>query len=75
VWGGKSIPPFLKTFAWRLIRIALATAEHAGRYSTHIDQHYASCGATENDAHLFFLCDLPKRVWATSDTPVPPPPT
>jgi hypothetical protein len=39
VWKVKIIPPFLKTFAWRLIRRALATAELAGRCSSHIDQH------------------------------------
>jgi hypothetical protein len=53
VWKGKTIPPFLKTFAWRLIRMALATAKRAGRFSSHIDQHRASCGAIENDAPLF----------------------
>jgi hypothetical protein len=37
VWKSKSIPPILKTFAWRLIRRALATGERAGRYSVHID--------------------------------------
>jgi ribonuclease HI len=71
VWKGKTIPPFLKTFAWRLIRRALATAERAGRYSSHIDQHCTYCGAIENDVHLFFLCDLPRQVWATSDPPLP----
>jgi hypothetical protein len=42
------------------------------RYSTHIDKHCASCGPVENDAHLFFLCDLPKQVWASSSTPWSP---
>jgi hypothetical protein len=37
VWKAKSIPPFLKTFAWRLIRKALATADRAGRFSSNID--------------------------------------
>jgi hypothetical protein len=27
VWKGNTIPPFLKTFVWRLIRRALATDE------------------------------------------------
>lgn len=30
--------PFLKTFAWRLIRRAIASAKRAARYSTHIDK-------------------------------------
>jgi hypothetical protein len=32
------------------------------RFSLHIDKHYTSCGAIENDAYLFFLCDLPEQV-------------
>jgi hypothetical protein len=55
VWKVKSIPPFLKTFAWRLIRRALTAAERDGRYSTHIDRHCIHCGAIENDAYLLFL--------------------
>jgi ribonuclease HI len=66
-WNSKTLPPLLKTFAWRLIRRALATAERAGRYSTHTDQHYTYCGAIENDFHLFFLCDLPRAVWSTAN--------
>jgi hypothetical protein len=66
----KLYPPLLKTFVWRLILLTLATAERAGRFSTHIDKHYTTCGAIKNDSHLFFLCDLPQRVWATSNTPI-----
>ena len=55
VWKAKTIPPFLKTFAWRLIRRALTTAERAGRFSTKIDQHCSYCGLLENDNHLFFF--------------------
>jgi hypothetical protein len=69
VWKSKKIPPILKTFAWRLIRHALATGERAGRYSIHIDQHCSHCGAIENDFHLFFQCELPKSVWATTNPP------
>jgi hypothetical protein len=36
-WRSKSIPPLIKTFTWRLIRRALATAERASRYSSHIN--------------------------------------
>jgi hypothetical protein len=70
VWKGKSIPPFLKTFAWRLIRRALATGERSARYSTHIDKHCTACGAIETDVHLLFLCDLPRQVWGISDPPL-----
>jgi hypothetical protein len=55
VWKGKSIPPFLKTFAWRIIRRAIATAERAGKYTYHIDKHCTYCGAIENDVHMFFF--------------------
>jgi hypothetical protein len=45
VWRKKILPPLIKAFAWRLIRRALATAERASRYSTHIDDHNCStCG-------------------------------
>jgi hypothetical protein len=47
VWKSKTIPPFLKTLAWRLIRRALATGERATRFSSHIDQQCSYCGAIE----------------------------
>lgn len=39
---------------------------------THIDKHCTTCGSIENNSHLFFLCDLPQQVWATSNTPISP---
>ena len=71
VWKSKVIPPLLKTFAWRLIRRALATGERAGGYSTNIDKHCSYCGQIENDVHLFFKCHLPSQVWAASTPPLP----
>jgi hypothetical protein len=71
VWKSKTIPPILKTFAWRLIRRALATSERAGRYSSHIDQHCSYCGNIETDKHLFFLRDLPQQVWSSATPPLP----
>jgi hypothetical protein len=68
---GKTILPLLKTFVWRLIRMAFVTTEIASRFTSHIDKR-ASCGAIENDAHLFFLCTLPQQVWANSNTPLSP---
>jgi hypothetical protein len=38
-----------------------------GRFATHIDKHCTVCGAIENDSHLSFLCNLPQRVWDTSE--------
>jgi hypothetical protein len=67
VWKSKSIPPLLQTFAWRLIRRALATAERAGRYSIHITQNCSYCGAIETDQHLFFKSQLPTEVWSTAN--------
>ena len=58
-WKMKNLPPIIKTFAWRLIRRALPTAERASRYSTQPDFNCAACGNIENDAHLFFQCHLP----------------
>jgi hypothetical protein len=47
VWKGKTIPPFLKTFAWRLLRRALATADRVVRFSNHINKYCSRCGNTE----------------------------
>jgi hypothetical protein len=64
------MPPLLKTFAWRLFRQALPTAERVSCFASHIDRHCNSCGLIENDSHLFFLCNLPHLVWDHS--PLPP---
>jgi hypothetical protein len=61
----------MKTFSWRLIRRALATAERAGRFSSNIDQTCNYCGSIENDNHLFFFCCLPMQVWKSSTNPIP----
>jgi hypothetical protein len=67
VCKAKSVPPFLKTFARRLIRRALVIAERASRWSTHIDQHCTNCEAIENGIHLFF------SLWYCDNPPAPPP--
>jgi hypothetical protein len=69
-WRSKDLPPHIKTFTWRLIRRALATGERAGRYSVNIDEHCTVCGTLEDDAHLFFHCQLPRVVWFSSDPPL-----
>jgi hypothetical protein len=53
-----------------LIRRALATAEHASRYSNHIDHHCAYCGAVETDFHLFFQCSLARAVRFSASPPL-----
>jgi len=61
-WKAKTLPPLIKAFTWRLIRRALATADRAARYSNQSDNLCSACGAVENDAHLFFQCNLPRAV-------------
>jgi hypothetical protein len=63
-------PPVLKTFAWRLIRRALAFGKRAGTYSNNIGQVCSDCNSVESDAHLFFFCNLPKAVWLSAETPI-----
>jgi hypothetical protein len=63
VWKSKTLPLIIKTFSLRLIRRALATAQRASTYSTHIDPSCASYGQNETDAHLFFYCNVPRAVW------------
>lgn len=69
-WKSKDLPPLIKTFTWRLIRRALSTGARAGRYSVHIDEHCSTCQATEDNAHLFFHCQLPRAVWFSFDPPL-----
>jgi len=64
-WKMKDLPPLIKTFTWRLIRRALATAQRVSRYSSNIEPNCAYCGMIENDVHLFFHCELPTAVWST----------
>jgi len=70
VWKSKLIPSILKTFAWTLIRRALATGERVGRYSVHIDKHCDYCGDIKTDQHLFFKCNLPTQIWYATNPPL-----
>jgi hypothetical protein len=70
IWKIKTMPPLLKTFAWRLFRQALPTADRVSRFVSHINRHCTSCGLIENDSHLFFLCTVPHQVW--NHAPLPP---
>ncbi|CAN6310233.1 unnamed protein product [Urochloa humidicola] len=63
VWKHKYLQPRYKTFAWRLLRQALATAKRASRFSQNIDNKCAYCGRVEDDNHLFFSCDFSRAVW------------
>ena len=67
VWKCKSIPPIIKTFTWRLIRRALATAHRATRFSSPGNNTCDRCNMIENDYHLFFQCTLPRQVWLTAN--------
>jgi hypothetical protein len=58
----KLYPLFLKLLLGALFVWSLPLLKRAGRFTTYIDKHCTSCGAIENDAHLFFLCDLPQQV-------------
>ena len=69
IWKCKLIPPNIKTFAWRLIRRALATSVRAGTFSIHIDMNCAYCGQQETDQHLFFTCTVPAQVWSSANPP------
>jgi hypothetical protein len=44
VWNNKELLPRVKTFAWRIIRRAIPTAERASRYSKHISNICCRCG-------------------------------
>jgi len=67
VWKCKSIPPIIKTFTWRLIRRALATADRATRFSSPGNNTCDRCNMIENDYHMFFQCTLPRQVWLTAN--------
>jgi hypothetical protein len=46
VWKSKLMPHFLKTFAWRLFKRALSSAERAAKFSIHIQ---SSCMSSHGD--------------------------
>ena len=63
VWSEKGMIPRVQTFAWRLLRKALATGKRAGRFSTKINSNCSRCGEEEDEMHLFFLCPFAKAAW------------
>jgi hypothetical protein len=66
VWADKTMQPRVKTFAWRLFRLALGTASRIHRIIPSIKQTCSRCGLIENDAHLFFECSFARAVWLVS---------
>lgn len=70
VWKHKLIPPNIKTFAWRLIRRAIATGARAGSLSSKINKNCDTCRMIENDSHLFFHCPFARAVWFSARPPL-----
>ena len=54
VWANKTIQPCVKTFAWRLLRLALGTASRVHRIVSAINENCSGCGNLEDEKHLFF---------------------
>jgi hypothetical protein len=66
VWDDKLVQPRLKTFAWRLLRLALVTASRVNRIIPAVSAICSRCSSTETEAHLFFECSFAKAVWLQS---------
>ncbi|WVZ73617.1 hypothetical protein U9M48_021903 [Paspalum notatum var. saurae] len=62
-WKDPNLQPKLKTFLWKLLRYALATAERVSRFSQHKEDRCVACNQVEDDLHLFFNCSLPRATW------------
>jgi len=66
VWKDKLIQPRVKTFAWRLLRLALGTGKRLHRIIHRIDEKCSRCGMVEDDNHLFFECSFARATWFAS---------
>jgi len=66
VWADKTIQPRVKTFTWRLLRLALGTACRTHRIISNIDENCSRCGRSEDDKYLFFDCSFARAVWFAS---------
>jgi hypothetical protein len=63
VWRNKTVQPRVKTFAWRLLRLALGTARRVQRIIANVDETCSRCGQPENEKHLFFDCSFARAIW------------
>jgi hypothetical protein len=70
IWAHKFLSSNMKTFAWRLIRKAIATGARVGSLSTKINKNCETCNILENDSHLFFHCSFARAVWFSSKIPL-----
>lgn len=66
VWSDKTIQPRVKTFAWRVLRLALGTASRVHRIIPTISENCSRCGNLEDEKHLFFDCSYARAVWFAS---------
>lgn len=66
VWADKTMQPRVKTFAWRLLRLALGTRSRIHRIIPSVEETCSRCGVIENEAHLFFECRFAMAVWFAS---------
>lgn len=58
VWADRTIQPRVKTFAWRLLRLALGTASRIHRIVPNVDETCSRCGCIENEVHLFLSATM-----------------
>jgi hypothetical protein len=63
VWRNKTIQPRVKTFAWRLLRLALGTASRVHKIIPNVDDTCSCCGQPENEKKLFFDCSFARAIW------------
>ena len=63
VWADKTIQPRVKTFAWRLLRLALGTTSTIHRIIPNINETCLRCGGVDNEVHLFLSAVMPRTVW------------
>jgi len=52
IWKDKTIQPRIKTFTWRLMRMALPTGDRVHGIINSADGLCAACAQPENDTHM-----------------------
>jgi hypothetical protein len=63
---GQPIQQHVKTFAWRLLRLALGTATRVHKKIPWVHEACSRCGNIEDEKHLFFECSFARAVWFAS---------